>query len=236
MKSVSEQDANDILVRLRSGADIETLVSHVTNGDLLLQLSVAPETRLRYDFPYDKKMPANLLMRDNAYLQSPIYDPESVYPSSGPLSIPLHADTSGEQNTSVEIIYLRPFHAAEVVDTRLADLDISAWTTVCDNNELMRSLLRRWLQCEYHFTAAFQIDLFLEDLMAVREDYCSSLLVNIMLGYACVRFFPHCVDRTPDVLLGLLPSALPPCRVLEPPHFNIPIPRGSKTFVGARLT
>jgi hypothetical protein len=211
MKSVSERDASDILARLRFGADIETMVSHVTNGDLLLQLSVAPETRFRYDFPYNKRMPASLLMQSNAYLQSPIYDPRSVYPSPGPSGIPLHASISGSQNTPVGAIYLRPFHVAEVVDLRLADLNISAWTAVCDNNELMRSLLRRWLHCEYHFAAAFQIDLFLEDLRALREDYCSSLLVNIVLGYACVWFILRHVNYTSDFLLGLLSRVLQPC-------------------------
>lgn len=188
MKTASEQDASGILAKPRSGADIETLVSHLTTGDLLLQLSVAPETRFRYDFPYDKRMPTSLLIQDNVYLQAPIYDPRSVYPSSWPSSMPLNAGTSGAQITSDKTIYLRPFHAAEVIDPRLSDLNISAWTTVCDNNELMRNLFRRWLHCEYHFTAAFQVDLFLEDLMNLRENYCSSLLVNIMLGYACVRF------------------------------------------------
>ena len=161
MKSASEQDASGLLARLRSGADVETLVSHVTNGNLLLQLSVAPETRFRYDFPYDKKMPASLLVQGNAYVQSPIYNPRSVYPSSGHSSKSLHEGTSGAQNTSVETI-----HLAKVVDPRLADLNISTWTTVCDNNELMRNLLRRWLHCEYQFTAAFQIDLFLEDMIS----------------------------------------------------------------------
>jgi len=130
IKSVSEQDASDLLARLRSGADIETLVSHATNGNLLLQLFVAPETRFRYEFSYDKRMPASLWVQDNAYLRSPIYDPGSIYPSSGPSSTPLGAGTSGAQNTAIETIYLRPFHAAEVVDPRLADLYISAWTTV----------------------------------------------------------------------------------------------------------
>lgn len=149
MRSVSERDATDILARLRSGADIETLMSHVTNGDLLLQLSVAPETRFRYDLPYDKRMPASLFTHDNAYLQSPIHDLRSVYPLTGRSDMPPHTRTSNGENSLEVTIYFRPFHAAEVVDPRLADLNISAWTTVCNNNELMRSLLRSWLQCEY---------------------------------------------------------------------------------------
>ena len=52
---------------------------------------------------------------------------------------------------------------------------------------LMRDLLRVFLRCEYHFTAAIQKDLFLEDMAAQREDFCSSLLVNMVLAYSCVR-------------------------------------------------
>jgi hypothetical protein len=81
---------------------------------------------------------------------------------------------------------LKPFHAAEVIDHRLFDVKLSLWTTVCNNDILMRDLLSVWLRCEYHFTAAFQKDLFLEDMGAQREDFCSSLLVNVMLGYSCV--------------------------------------------------
>jgi hypothetical protein len=50
----------------------------------------------------------------------------------------------------------------------------------------MRDLLSVWLRCEYHFTAAFQKDLFLEDIGAQREDFCLLLLVNIMLEYSYV--------------------------------------------------
>lgn len=202
MKSVSEQDARDILQRVRSGADVETLLSHVADGDLLLQLSVVPETRYRYDFPYISKMPASLLAGDNPYLHSFIYEAAAIYPSSKQPKIlresSLQPNTSSRSNTMThpqeaeremyETVYLKPFHAAKVVDPRLSHVNISSWTSVCDDDVLMRNLLGGWLHCEYHFTAAFQKDLFLEDMAAQREDFCSSLLVNIMLGYSCVRY------------------------------------------------
>jgi hypothetical protein len=37
---VSDRDANDFPARLKSGADIEKLVSHLAEGDTLLPLSV----------------------------------------------------------------------------------------------------------------------------------------------------------------------------------------------------
>lgn len=200
MQSVGEADARDILARLRSGTDVQTLVNQVESGDLLLQLSVAPETRFRYDFPYNKRMPVGLATDNNAYLRAPIYAAACLHPSSAQSNIeketPCRGNTGlisdsvshsqGAQPIMDESLYLMPYHAANVVDARLSSVKISSWTSVCDDDVLMRDILGRWLQCEYHFTAAFQKDLFLEDMILLREDFCSSLLVNVTLGYACV--------------------------------------------------
>ena len=47
------------------GADIERVLRHVRDGDLLVQLSVEPVTRLRYTLPYVDSMPAFLLVPYN---------------------------------------------------------------------------------------------------------------------------------------------------------------------------
>lgn len=139
-------------------------------------------------------MPVDLL-DSNPYLQSFIYEQASTNPLRD------HAVTSQQRNVPLEstsytsthgnergVFYQKPFHAAVVVEPRLSQVQISPWTNVCHDNELMRRLLSVWLHCEYHFTAAIQKDLFLEDMAAQKEDFCSSLLVNIMLAYACVRY------------------------------------------------
>lgn len=218
MKSLPEQEAQDILARVRAGADVETLLSHVANGDLLLQLSVVPETRYRYELPYMPKLPASLLTTDNPYLRSCIYDATGVFSATDLSRASSHAASSSKskaashlhrpESATYDSIYLKPFHAAEVIDPKISQLKISSWTTVCDDNVLMRHLLQGLLQCEYHFTAAFQKDLFLEDMIAQREEFCSSLLVNIMLAYSCVRRTLRGVSRyMSNFGLGLL-SAL----------------------------
>ncbi|TEA17729.1 Nitrogen assimilation transcription factor nirA [Colletotrichum sidae] len=148
-------------------------------------MAVAPETRLRYDFPYRSEMP-EFYIRDNPYLDSLVYEAASLYSANeiSSVSRPDH----GTESQAVQNIYLKPFHAAHVVEPRLTDANISLWTSVCDDNVLMRDLIRSFLRCEYQFTAAFQMDLFLEDLAAQRDDFCSSLLVNIVLAYACVCY------------------------------------------------
>ncbi|QPC59847.1 hypothetical protein HYE67_002078 [Fusarium culmorum] len=46
LRNLPERESHDILRRLREGPDVATTMLHVNNGDLLLQLASAPETRL----------------------------------------------------------------------------------------------------------------------------------------------------------------------------------------------
>lgn len=126
---------------------------------------------------------------NNPYLDSLIYEGASLYSTDGFPGRSKHTNTSSVANLGsdqYQSLYLRPFHAGQVVDPRLSNVKISSWTTVCEDDVLMRDLLGGFLRCEYHFTAIFQKDLFLEDMAEQREDFCSSLLVNIILGYSCV--------------------------------------------------
>ncbi|KAF4902476.1 Nitrogen assimilation transcription factor nirA [Colletotrichum fructicola] len=184
LKNLPEEAAQDVFQRIRSGADAATIVNHVEAGDLLLQMAVAPETRLRYNFPYRSEMP-EIYVQNNPYLNSFIYEAASLYPAHGQ-GRPSHATAGGSQE--LQSVYTKPFHAARVVEPRLSDAKISWWTNVCDDDSLMRDLLRALFRCEYQFSAAFQKDLFLEDLVAQKQDFCSSLLVNITLAYACVCY------------------------------------------------
>lgn len=45
-------EADEILRRIREGAQPEAILSYIREGDLLLQLAVTPETRYRYVFPF----------------------------------------------------------------------------------------------------------------------------------------------------------------------------------------
>lgn len=69
-----------------------------------------PETRYRYEFPFQKKMPASLRIQDQPYLNSIIYEATSVAPAAT-----FHHPTGEFRNPQ----YLKPYHAATIVDTRL---------------------------------------------------------------------------------------------------------------------
>ncbi|KAF9771796.1 hypothetical protein IL306_010542 [Fusarium sp. DS 682] len=159
-------------------------------------MAVVPETRMRYEFPYRSEMPKEL-EHDNPYLKSLIYEATSLYPqhqTSERTVSDLLANLGSEEQRS---LYLKPFHAAQVVDPLLSDIKVSAWTRVCDDDKLMRVLLGVLFHCEYQFAAAFHKDLFLEDMAAGRSDFCSSLLVNV-----CYPSFSNRVEYwNPNTLL-----------------------------------
>lgn len=162
IESTSEAEAHEILTRSRSGASVETL-DHVAAGDVLLQLTLTPETRYRYDFPYINKMPEDLVTSNNPYLRSTIYESAALYPASrqsvtvGDSSRHASADPITRQRPRLEgtdlasysSLYMKPFHAAVVMDPLLTDVKISSWTSVCAGNALMRNILSGWLLCEY---------------------------------------------------------------------------------------
>jgi hypothetical protein len=160
---------------------VATILNHVRAGDVLVQMAVSPETRFRYEFPYKSDMPKDNA-QNNPYLQSLLFEATSLY--STDQNVP--SMSGNKRGIEYESIYLKPFHAAQVIEPLLSNVKLSLWTTVCSDDALMRDLLTVFFRCEYHFTAAFQKDLFLEDMAAGRHDFCSSLLVNIMLAYACV--------------------------------------------------
>lgn len=186
LRNLPDQDAQDVVKRIRSGSDLTSIVQQAKAGDVLLQMSVAPETRYRYEFPYKAEMPRDYYI-DNPYLKSLLYETGSIYSYKGGPELTTPEALTELISEEQKSLYLKPFHAARVVEPLLTDAKISNWTTVCKDNVLMRDLLRVLFRCEYQITAAFHKDLFLQDLSAGRRDFCSSLLVNALLAYACVR-------------------------------------------------
>lgn len=187
LRTLPDREAQVVLGKIRSGTDMTTILNYIKAGNILLQMAVAPETCFRYTFPYLSEMPVEIT-KDNVYLESLLYEAASLYPSDEQAKPPgLPAGLESEESRS---LYLKPFHAAQVVDPQLADVRVSPWTAICDDDALMRDLLGVFFHCEYHFTAAFQKDLFLQDMAAQRKDFCSSLLVNVTLAYSCVSYPP----------------------------------------------
>ncbi|KAH7174944.1 uncharacterized protein B0J16DRAFT_364916 [Fusarium flagelliforme] len=193
LTTLPEAEAQQVLSRLRSGTPAETILNLVMAGDALVQLAIAPECQFRYKLLYKTQMPHELL-HDNPYLDTLMYQGALLY-SQDDIPVPVTSPRVHNANISVHsnshnAPYLMPFHAAHVVDPLLSDCKPSLWTSVCKDDVLMRDLLGVWFLCEYSFTSAFQKDYFLEDMIAPRRDFCSELLVNVVLAYCCTCYTP----------------------------------------------
>jgi len=177
-----DNESLEILRRIRMGADVESILRHVRDGDLFVQLSVQPETRLRYTLPYMDSMPAFLLVPDNPYLTTPLYETTFKPPSPSPDALAV-----GDIGTSKYLDpYMKPSHAAEVVEPILDHVYARQWTSITCDDGLFRRLIAVYLSHQHATFFWFNKDLFLEDLAARRTQFCSSLLVNAILAAACV--------------------------------------------------
>jgi hypothetical protein len=182
IQSRPENDARAIFNRVREGVDVRSVLQLVNTGDLLLQLQVMPETKHRFEFPYRSRMPTLLQTEDNPYIRSVIY--EVAFGNADSKSKTSQTTTE----YSYEPQYHMPHFAAFVVDSRLNNVKLSKWTEVCNDDHFMRHLLRSFFLHEYDFFSFFHKDAFLDDMISGSTKYCSSLLVNAVLAFACVSF------------------------------------------------
>lgn len=188
-----EREAADIFRRIRAGVDPANIMRQISAADIMLQVQLKPESRFRYDFPYRPQMPLVLQTPDNPYLQSIIY--ERSY-CSGPPALPAPADAASTQSPGpqpgkndderLHAQYLAPIHTATIIDPRLNAVKPSKWTTVSDDDEMLRALMRAFFLHEYDYFKPFQKDSFLDDMLRGHGPLCSSLLVNCVLAVGSV--------------------------------------------------
>lgn len=124
------------------------------------------------------KIPGHLLKESSPYLDSLIYEwtlpGSSVAPGSNIAMAESYAP------------YLKPYHAAEIIDTQLSAVVPSKWTTVCSDDALMRKLLHAYFLQDHDWWTPFHKDYFLEDMAQMGHESCSPLLVNALLAVSCV--------------------------------------------------
>ncbi len=161
-------EACEIIKRIQDGTEPESILSFIRDGDLLLQLALAPESRYRFVFPIVQEMPAYLLRSDNPYLNSGL-DDWMENSSSGTQGLVLANHPCRAESRST---YDKPYHAAELVDPLLNTVKPSEWTTVSSDNVLMRKMLANYILNEYHAIPPFQKDYFLQDMAAGRNGCC----------------------------------------------------------------
>jgi len=128
-------------------------------------------------------MPFTVMEIDNPYLDSLVYE------------CSLRNSTTHEPLGIIDVafeayrdLYLKPFHAAVVVDELLEAAEPSKWTSVCQDDIMMRRMLAAYFSNEYQSLTAFNKDYFLRDMADRRHRFCSRLLVNAVLAMGCFCF------------------------------------------------
>ncbi|CAO2648428.1 Nn.00g076950.m01.CDS01 [Neocucurbitaria sp. VM-36] len=179
IKTRPENESHEILRRIKMGAGVESVLRHVKDADLLIQLTLIPESRRRYTLPYTSSMPAILLVPDNPYLSSPLYE--------APFEQPSAPSSSGTAITNPER-YFKPYHAAEIVEPLLDHVCAKDWTVIIADDGLFRRLISIYLLHQHSCLYWFNKNLFLEDMAARRTLFCSPLLVNAVLASACQAY------------------------------------------------
>jgi hypothetical protein len=74
------------------------------------------------------------------------------------------------------------------VDSRLAWLNVHHWTNVGITDRLASEAISLYLDMNQPWWAFFDTELFLDDLINRGTQFCSRLLVNSVLAWACVRY------------------------------------------------
>jgi hypothetical protein len=211
LQSKTVEEGLSILDRIRSGQDVRTVLRHLRDGDLLLQIALVPETRHRYSFPYSSEMPSFLLTSNNPYLQSRMYkllgEPTAASSDS---TTSIQASRMGD-----EAQYRAPYHAARLVEPLIDASRPSQWTLVPASDSFLRKLLRACFLHDYPTFNFFHKDYFLEDMAAGRHRFCSSLLVNATLSAACVSLVPLRSAKIANYILALSQQVEAPYRFLE---------------------
>lgn len=140
-RTASEQEALEILRRIRQGHDIYNTLRNAKEANPVAQLSLVPEIRRQYQFPHRSCFPHFLKLADNPYLDS--YSYKAVFKDLlAPHQMQIQA--SNKQSIVDQALYTTPFHAARMVDPYLWSIKASKWTNVTNDDQLVSELLNAY--------------------------------------------------------------------------------------------
>ncbi|EMD96008.1 hypothetical protein COCC4DRAFT_122531 [Bipolaris maydis ATCC 48331] len=172
LRTMTEQDAVEVFRLLKAGTNIDSIVKHVRDGNLLLQLSLIPETFSQYESPYMTKMPSCLFVRDSSYMSSCLYKLVS--------SSPAYTHAENKQLTArYGSAYTMPYHTAKMVEPLIDKITMTPWTIVISDNRLLIRLIFLYFTGQYPCAPLVHKDLFLEDMAAGGTLFFSPLLTRL---------------------------------------------------------
>lgn len=200
LRTLPIEQATEMLRRFRENPDLHTALSSLANSKLTVQPSsirtaraMAPPTGSTTEFElagqfrvaYPWISPVDLqdlrgLLRQNT-------DNHAASNSRNTSSsLPTVPETSGKPQ-SLET------PRSKYCDSRLENLQISYWTKISVSNEVAATLISFYIENDHKISGFFDADLFLDDLVACRQRFCSPFLVSSVLCVACVSLFPTSV-------------------------------------------
>ena len=124
-----------------------------------------------------------LLMRHPT--MNPVVEPLNIeLVDAADLSQPI---TLPDTNAATQSSSVTPLKPSSYCDARLDRLKVGYWTRVPISDELAARALSHYLEVEHPILGFFDADLFLEDLVNERLQFCSSFLFSALMASACVR-------------------------------------------------
>jgi hypothetical protein len=125
----------------------------------------------------------------------------NAFPAVAPL-VHVAGDLSALEPSNQRMITATPPES----DTRLANANVSRWTTVDIGNVDARRLIGNYLETDHPIIGLFDADLFLDSLSTHSYVFCSDFLVTCILFWSCVRQLriPAVCTRQTDVCTAVM--------------------------------
>ncbi|KAL7933902.1 N-terminal fungal transcription regulatory domain-containing protein [Trichoderma chlorosporum] len=170
----SETDAAVILSTLRGGVPVNRRPSELRNAVTIMDNSFQAlelESQNPNAYPFLPPIVPQTLSRE-AYRQLTTTGSQSAATLASPQPVLWDADPT----------------ASSLCDSRLYQLNISHWTNIPISNEAAARAISLYLETDHPLLGYFDPDLFVSDLIDLKHDYCSPMLVNALLYWACQMY------------------------------------------------
>ncbi|KUI52891.1 Nitrogen assimilation transcription factor nit-4 [Cytospora mali] len=195
LKTLPEDEALALFRRFRAAAGEGSNNNVITAGSIAAPLQTSLEFELMIRHPISYPVVA-LVDSPMLTVPEPIPRPSqprdkdtSAYavPYQRPSSLTQPSPPATERSDSQQ---LTPgWHSAPMLpglcDDRLNHIEIRNWTQVAIPNELASRLISFYLTTDHPILGLFDADLFLRDLVDHKTDFCSPLLLDAVLCFAC---------------------------------------------------
>jgi hypothetical protein len=95
----------------------------------------------------------------------------------------------------------QPAKGIAYCDDRLHNLNISYWTDIAVTNDFAAQVISLYLQTDHPILGLFDPYLFIGDLITMKEQFCSRLLVHSLMYLACVSPEAPLNSRVPKLIV-----------------------------------